>query len=581
MSRGRILGALIGMQQRTRILARSAAPRRRFATARQSYVASCVCLAAVALAAGCFAEKRVIKSASGSNLDSASGLPLPPPGVCVRGEHCIAAERGTDKVDLLFMIDNSNSMREEQDALLQQIPALIEALSSGDLDHDGTPEFGAVRDLHLGAVTSDMGLIGIEGVDNCQGIGDDGLLQHQPQAAVQDCKSSYPPFLSFTAASADKPKDIAHDFACIATMGTGGCGFEQQLEAPLKALWPSKQPLSDGDHPEFLADASGKGSHGHGDTDNAGFLRSDPMQGLSVVGVILITDEEDGSSSSNHHFTPPAYLDPSDELAMEPLNLRDFYHPEELYPVERYIAGFKALRPGHENLVVFGAITGVPPDLVDAAALAKADRSAKDRSAFYEKILDDPRMKERIDPGSMTTPGTGNLLPACDTVHGKAYPARRIVETARGFGANGFIQSICEDNYQSAVGELAKRIVQHVATGCVAKSIKRQSDALAPCNLRVVLAKGDDTRCAQLGKGVSDGGKTSQAGSNARTICDVAQVARAGSAADDGGTDAIEDTNDWYYDDFSEAAAQCATGARVAMFGLELPQNADLYLDCE
>jgi hypothetical protein len=541
-------------------------------------------LAGGALLGACVADRPVLHVAES---EAASGLPLPPPGVCTHGKDCIQAEQGTDKVDLLFMIDNSNSMKEEQAALLKQIPVLMEALSSGDIDGDGTPEFGAMHDLHVGAVTSDMGLIGIEEVDNCKGFGDDGLLQHTPQPDVQDCASSYPSFLSFSPASAETPKDFAHQFACIATFGTGGCGFEQQLEAPLKALWPSGDPLLNPDGKPlitFLADVDGSGSKGHGDTENAGFLRTDPKQGLPVLGIILITDEEDGSSANTSHFTPPQFLDPSNPLASEPLNLRDFYHPDELYPVERYVSGYKALHPGHQDLVVFGAITGVPADLVDANAIAKAEQSTKARSAFYDKILSDPRMKERVDPASMDTPGTGNLIPACDTPHGKAYPARRIVETARGFGQNGFVQSICEDDYRPAVRELAKRICRHVTSGCMRHSVARRSDGLVSCDLRIVLGHDSRTRCEELGSGVSDGGKTKEPAAKARRICDVEQVARtesSGSADEDGGAAPAGDESAWYYDDFSEGAAQCGTDARVALSGVALPRDAELYLDCD
>ena len=42
-----------------------------------------------------------------------------------------------DKIDLLFMVDNSGSMREEQAALQTQFPNLIRVLTTGDRDGDG------------------------------------------------------------------------------------------------------------------------------------------------------------------------------------------------------------------------------------------------------------------------------------------------------------------------------------------------------------------------------------------------------------------------------------------------------------
>ena len=45
--------------------------------------------------------------------------------------------KNVDKVDILFMVDNSNSMREEQELLRQQFPSLVRILTSGDRDGDG------------------------------------------------------------------------------------------------------------------------------------------------------------------------------------------------------------------------------------------------------------------------------------------------------------------------------------------------------------------------------------------------------------------------------------------------------------
>ena len=410
------------------------------------------------------------------------------------GPSCMVSETiaqiavaNTDKVDVLFMVDNSNSMREEQTALRTQFAHLIQVLTSGDRDGDGSNDFPPAKDLHLGVVTSDMGLLGIDGVDNCSGFGDDGLLQHAPSAdpALTSCQQSYPPFLSYVAGKND-PNTTANDFACIATVGTGGCGFEQQLEAPLKALWPSVDPMPTAageNRITFLGDANGDGTLGHGDTENAGFLRDDPSQGLSVIAIVVVTDEEDCSSSNTHHFTPPTYLDPNDPLATQPLNLRCFMnennHGDELYPIERYVNGFKALRPGNENLVVFAAVAGVPPDLVDEDHLSKVDFSDQaQRDAFYDSILNDSRMQQTIDQASMAVPGSGNLVPSCTSDTGKAYPPRRIVQVAKQFGENGIVQSICQQDFGPALDAVIGMIGKQLGAVCLPRSLTRDQDGL-------------------------------------------------------------------------------------------------------
>ena len=153
-----------------------------------------------------------------------------------------------EKVDLLFVIDNSGSMKVEQEKLRQELPRMIRILTSGDLNpDDGVEEnrdFPAAKDLHLAVVSTDMGLPGgrasIDPENKCQGLGDDGRFQNAGNPAGDpnlSCAPSYPLFLSFQ--TGQDPNAIANDFQCITALGTSGCGFEMQLEAPLKALWPA------------------------------------------------------------------------------------------------------------------------------------------------------------------------------------------------------------------------------------------------------------------------------------------------------------------------------------------------------
>src|SRR4051812_30734168 len=150
------------------------------------------------------------------------------------------AVTNVDFVDLLFVVDNSGSMRQEQGSLREQFPKLITTLATGKKSNGDT--FPPVKDMHLGVVSSDMGLAGI--ANNFPGCntqrhingGDDGVLLH-PGNTGPGCAATYPQWLSFTQGK-DDPAKLATDFGCIANLGTSGCGFEQQLEAGLKALWP-------------------------------------------------------------------------------------------------------------------------------------------------------------------------------------------------------------------------------------------------------------------------------------------------------------------------------------------------------
>src|SRR5205085_6258230 len=88
--------------------------------------------------------------------------------------------KNVDKVDLLFMVDNSNSMAGEQKSLREQFPVVIRVLTTGQRTPGDPSPFPPAKDLHVGIVTSDMGLPGVNfGSCHADG-GDDGHLQHTP-----------------------------------------------------------------------------------------------------------------------------------------------------------------------------------------------------------------------------------------------------------------------------------------------------------------------------------------------------------------------------------------------------------------
>ena len=506
-----------------------------------------------------------------------------------------------DKVDLLFMVDNSGSMREEQQSLREEFPKIISVLTTG-MRSNGMP-FPPAKDLHLGVVSSDMGLVGIQGIMNCRPDGgDDGIMLNTPSPEVSGCQASYPRFLSYVAGVHDEAQ-TSNDFQCIASLGTEGCGFEQQLEAVLKALWPSVDidpdtgeqwvnPMSGqpDNRIKFLADSNGFGQLGHGDTDNAGFLRNDPAVGLSLIAIIMVTDEEDCSSKNTIHFIPnPVEGDP---LAMQALNLRCFFNKTNLYPLDRYINGYKALRPGNEKLVIFGAIVGVPPDLVtpeDYANVQWDDDAA--RESFYATILNDERMQEVPDPNASMQ--GGNLQPSCQNERGRAYPPRRIVEVARGFGTNGTVHSICQEDLGPAVDAIIDVIAKQLGAVCLPRPLVRNSDGLVGCNVVWELPPAGmagamtPTQCGVTGfefllppvegrEAVTDRGGA---------VCRVAQMRVANDMYEPTDTDGVTFNEGWYYDDFSDQVlTECTayeTKQRVAFTpNAKPPTGVTVKLEC-
>ena len=69
-----------------------------------------------------------------------------------RDAGCFVPIDPTVQLDLLFVVDNSGSMKEEQAALRREFPRMIQKLVSGDHDGDGTADHAKVENLHLGVV---------------------------------------------------------------------------------------------------------------------------------------------------------------------------------------------------------------------------------------------------------------------------------------------------------------------------------------------------------------------------------------------------------------------------------------------
>jgi hypothetical protein len=342
---------------------------------------------------------------------------------------------------------------------------------------------------------------------------------------------------------------------------------------------------------KFLPDAMGNGALGHGDRENNGFLRNKVQEGLSLIAVIVVTDEEDCSSQTTKHFTPMAFLNSNDPNYNVDLNLRCFKNKANLYPVERYVNGLKALRAGNEQLVVFAAITGVPPDLVDKAAYDKAGDWTKDsvRDQFYSQILADPRMQEKEDPTK--TPGNGNLTPSCVTPTSSAAPPIRIVNVAKGFGANGLVKSICTvEQFGPAMDAIIEIIAKQLGAVCLPRPLVRQADGTVGCE---VVWELPPAGMAQAGTPTDCGGargyllpvSEGSAVTNDRDgkNCRVAQLGvntttHAMMASKEGQTEG------WFYDDFSDdlkKSCSVATPQRVAFTpSAKPPTGVTVKLEC-
>jgi hypothetical protein len=545
-----------------------------------------------------------------------------------------------DSVDVMFVIDKSKSMIQEQAKIRNEFKRLIQVLSSGDKNpDDGITEgvdFMPAKSLHLAVVSTDLGLPAISEVSqlpdkSCSGIGDDGVFQNAPNPTIEGqvggtalaCAESYPSFLSFN--DGDDVDVISTDFQCIAGIGPNGCGFEQQLEAGLKALWPSDPSTSQVE--AFNTIANGKATNpkflgstqGHGDSEeHSGFLRGTPYfvaanaeesKKMSLLAVIVVSDENDCSMGAQGNMdilssNPKMFAD-EPEKTMN-LNLRCYYDnllsedKRNKYPIERYVAGFKALRGADaEYMVIFGAIVGVPADAIsdDLDSDQDGEVTGEERTAYYDAILNHERMKEEEDPDH-----PGFLRKACvlknddydatapegsataEQYITEAEPGVRFVEVARQFEANGVVRSICETSFTPAMDQIIDTISKQLGGVCLGRELKRDVDGLVNCDITWDMPKNKKCTDAEYA-GMLTKPKAGQRSitDDGRAVCTVTQipVKNPDLGAGAGSTDFLKalDLSDgglgWYYDDFSSSIQTDCTTYRQRIAFLLSKANSD------
>jgi hypothetical protein len=203
---------------------------------------------------------------------------------------------GPTRTDILFVIDNSNSMADEQDAIATELPAFVEQLRQGG---------GVAQEFRVGVITTSVyrrTLIG--NVDSYREYpNQSGLLQPVPNASGEPSAER---FIEGT------DPEVVEKFRRLVRQGTEGSGQESPFEAVrLAVATPSAtRPLDQG--------------------GNGGFLRD----GARLL-VVVVTDEEDCSSTQR---PPPVALteDTSRDLCSE--------QSASLTSVEEYFGIFQNLK---------------------------------------------------------------------------------------------------------------------------------------------------------------------------------------------------------------------------------------------
>ncbi len=486
-------------------------------------------------------------------------------------------------VDILFVIDKSISMREEQEKIAGQIPRMVEILNTGGTTNDQVDDFPVPDEgYHFAVVSTDMGIGTDETQFNfgpCTKEGDDGILQstidaqamydHDNDAGTALVSCTQAPdevanpsdkFISFVPDSADDPALVEDIVACRAQVGLSGCGFEQQLEATLKSITPSTAPT--------VFNNTGSETRGHGDGENAGFLRED-----SLLAVIVVSDEDDCSAADLNLFATEA------NGGEARVNLRcpslDGNQNNSLHAIDRYTNGLIGLRQ-FKSLLVYAAIVGVPEDI---------------ETASFDTILSDNRMQEVINPNTIEgaqgnpseDPGLVEIEPSCSNGQSRAFPPRRFVSLAKDLEEDGVsgvvVRSICNDDFTGALDAILQKISDVLKGSCITRPLVRNEENKVDCGIQLVLPDvGDITQCSEMPAGVEAEPLRID---NGRQVCEVIQLPVDESTA----TPTVGDGTGWFYDNFSqEAQDTCVeTGARISIpdnFREIIPTGSEVRFEC-
>jgi hypothetical protein len=185
--------------------------------------------------------------------------------------------RQCDKMDIVFVVDDSGSMAEEQQNLATNFPMFANLLSTYTVN-DGQP-----LDFRIGVTTTGRTL------DYTIDLGGGFTVpQHEDgdNGAFKNNCGSQQRWLEHTDPNA------ATTLACRAKVGTGGPSVEMPM---LMSKWALSERAQD--------------------MTQAGFLRDD-----ALLAIVMITDEDDSSTTANNFTmdasgTTPTNWNPTDEVA--------------------------------------------------------------------------------------------------------------------------------------------------------------------------------------------------------------------------------------------------------------------------
>lgn len=310
------------------------------------------------------------------------------------------------RVDVLFMIDNSGSMMEEQQAIKAVMPTFLAALEK---------RIGPNLDLHAAVVSSDVGAgnVALAGNVACNRPGGDrGEFQVKSGCGLDPTTSRFV-IHGEQGALRNYNGDLASVLGCLAEIGTSGCGFEHQLQSVRVALDALITPA------------------------NAGFLRSD----ASLL-IVLLTDEDDCSG------TPESGLYASTSYEGQAASLR--------CSIEGHLCnGAKPNAQTFSTPLANCTINPNPVGLLSVNELVAGVRAAKPAGAIRVAVIAGQAVEGAATYGFELNAPVNALdqSPVCSSAQGSAVPALRLSAFASAF--QGQVHSICNADLAAVMTQIA------------------------------------------------------------------------------------------------------------------------------
>lgn len=357
-----------------------------------------------------------------------------------RTEVALVPVTASSDVDLLFVMDDSPGAIDLQGSLQHAFGTFLQALA-GD---SGLPN------LHIGVVTTDLGTKGADdaqwgpsigaGPGSCSTGGKSGNLQTNSTTLVTGT------FISDRDVGGVRETNytgsLVDAFTAISSVGGGGCGFEQPIEAARRAL--------------------------DNNAANAGFLRE-----AARLAVIVVTDEDDCSiAHSTLMGTDTATLGPLQSFRctrfgvtcedggktttdMNVPGVKGRCHAatstQYLTSVDAEAAFIQGIKGDRRN-VMFGAIAGVSPSIEVAMEIPPGGGTPI--PALRAECTWPSTNATQIDPAVRITD------------HAKAYP-------------RSYVQMACGADMTAPALGIAKQIRGMLGDACITRLIATPADCEA------------------------------------------------------------------------------------------------------